>query len=52
MMKLKLISNNFHDNDSTLIFDNNIQNKFICKNSLKNIKLKEHQLLTLFIWNI
>ena len=46
-MKLKLISNNFHDNDSTLIVDNNIQNKFICKNSLKNIKLKEHQLLTL-----
>lgn len=46
-LKLKLINNNFNDNDSTLFFDKQIQNNFHCKNSLKNIKLKQHQLLTL-----
>ena len=46
-MKLKLVQNIFTNNDSTLLFDQNIQNTFKTKNNLKNIKLKEHQLLSL-----
>lgn len=46
-MKLKLISHNFMDNDSTLFYDKNIQDTYQSKNTLNSIKLKQHQLLTL-----
>lgn len=46
-MKLKLLSNHFQNNDSSLYFDKQFENDVYYQEKLKNINLKKHQILML-----